>query len=180
MYWTIRLGIFAIVALVSLGGWVYHRMTGQRIAGVTDDDDDDDWAGSAPLVCGGNDQIDAKGVKATFTSGTAINAGGNCKVTCKDCVIKAPMGVQANGNAQIVLIGGSVEGQTAVTASGNGKVDVQGNAKVTGAVSQTGNGVITGVAAPASASAAASAPHPTASAPASHAPAGPAKPAKKK
>ena len=32
MYWTIRLAAVAILALVSAGGWIYHRMTGKQIA----------------------------------------------------------------------------------------------------------------------------------------------------
>jgi hypothetical protein len=153
MYWTIRLGIFALVALVSLAGWIYHRATGKRVAGITDDDDDD-WNGSAPLVCAGNDEITASDIKATFTSGSAINASGNCKVTCKSCVIRAPQGIQASGNAQVVLVGGSVEGETSISASANAKVDVRGDAKVVGSVAKSGNATITGVASPPAASSA--------------------------
>jgi hypothetical protein len=184
MYWTIRVGVFALLALVSLGGWVYHRATGQRVAGITDDDDDD-WTGSAPLECSGNEDISAEHVKATFTSGSAIRASGNCKVTCKDCSIKAPTGITAGGNAQITLVGGSVEGETSINASANAKVDVRGDAKVTGPIAQSGNATVTGVAAPtASASAAPMATpsaHPAASALAhkSESPGG-AKPAGKK
>jgi hypothetical protein len=178
LYWTIRLGILAVVALLSLGGWIYHRATGQRIAGITDDDDDD-WSGSAPLVCSGVDDISVSGIKANFTSGSVINASGNCKVTCKDCALKAPMGIQASGNAQIVLVGGSLEGDPAINASANAKVDVKGNGKVTGPVSSSANAVITGVAPPPAASSAhAAAPSAPPAAP-SHA-AAPPKPAAKK
>jgi hypothetical protein len=157
LYWTIRLGIFALVALVSLGGWIYYKITGHKNAAMAamddDDDDDDDWTGSKPLSCGGNDVVNVSGVKATFTSGIAIDASGNCKVTCKNCTLKAPTAVQAGGNAQITLVGGSVEGDTSIVASGNGKVDVQG-ATVTGPTNKSANGTITGVAPPPAASSA--------------------------
>src|SRR5215471_10370686 len=79
LYWTIRLGILAVVALVSLGGWIYYKVTGHKnaaMAAMDDDDDDDDWNGSKPLSCSGNDVITGSGVKATFTSGFAIDASG--------------------------------------------------------------------------------------------------------
>src|SRR5512140_1947413 len=66
MYWTIRLGAIAIIALVSAGGWIYHRVTGKQIAGVTDidDDGDDSWSGSKPLSCDANDRLTLSGVTA--------------------------------------------------------------------------------------------------------------------
>ena len=177
LYWMIRLGAVALFGLVSLGGWIYHRATGKQIAGITDlDDDNDVWTGSAPLTCGGADDLSFTGVTATFTSGPAITAGGNCKVTCKGCTLRAPQGIQAGGNAAIVLIGGSLEAETAIAAGGNAKVDVQGGAKVTGTVDKSGNATVTGIAPPASASVAAHAPAPSA---APH-PATPAKPPAKK
>jgi hypothetical protein len=178
LYWTLRLGIFAVVALVSLGGWIYYKVTGHKnaaMAAMDDDDDDDDWNGSKPLSCAGNDNYNLSGVKATFTSGVAIDASGNCKVTCKNCTIKAPTAVQAGGNAQITLVGGTVDGDTSIVASGNGKVDVQG-ATVTGKIDKSGNGTITGVTPPPAASSA----HVAAAAPAASPSHAPAKPAGKK
>jgi hypothetical protein len=181
LYWTIRLGILAVVALISLGGWVYYKVTGHKnaaMAALDDDDDDDDWTGSKPLSCSGNDVYTVSGVKATFTSGTAIDASGNCKVTCKNCTLKAPTAVQAGGNAQVTLVGGSVDGDTSIVASGNGKVDVQG-ATVTGKTDKSGNGAITGL--PAAPASAASSAHVAAATPApSAAPHASPKPAGKK
>jgi hypothetical protein len=179
LYWTIRLGILAVAALVTLGGWIYYKVTGQKNAAMSaldDDDDDDDWTGSKPLSCGGNDVYNLSGVKATFTSGIAIDASGNCKVTCKDCTLKAPTVVQSGGNAQITLVGGSVEGDTSIVANGNGKVDVKGTS-VSGKIDKSGNGTINGVAPPPAASSAHVAAAPPPAAATTHAP---AKPASKK
>jgi hypothetical protein len=151
-YWTIRLAIFAVLALVSTGGWIYHRMTGKQIAGVTDMDDDDSWTGASPLVCGGNDQLTLSGVTATFAAGPALTAGGNCKVTCTGCTLRAPFAVQANGNAQVVIVGGVLEGEVAIAATANATVDVRGDAKVSGALSRSGSATITGVTPPSSSS----------------------------
>ncbi len=155
MYWTIRLAAIAIVALLSAGGWLYHRMTGKQIAGLTDvdDDGDDAWSGAKPFVCDANDQVTLSGVTATFTAGPAINASGNCQVTCTGCTLRAPIGVQASGNAHVTITGGSLAGETAIVASVNATVDVRGDAKVSGTVSKTGNATVTGIAPPAASSA---------------------------
>jgi hypothetical protein len=179
MYWTIRLAAIALVALVSAGGWIYHRMTGKQIAGVTDlDDDNDVWTGAKPLSCDGNDQLTFTGVTATFAAGPALSAGGNCQVTCTGCTLRAPFAVQANGNAKVVIVGGTLDGQVAVAATANATVEVRGDTKVSGTVSKSGNATVTGIAAPPAASSSPVAHASAATAP-PHAPAS-AKPAGKK
>jgi len=180
MYWTIRLAAVAILALVSAGGWMYHRMTGKQIAGVTDlDDDNDVWTGAKPLSCDGNDQLTFSGVTATFTAGPALSAGGNCQVTCTGCTLHAPFAVQANGNAKVVIVGGTLDGEVAIAATANASVDVRGDTKVSGTISRSGNATVTGVAPPpaASSSVAHAGASPT---PPPHAAPAPAKPAGKK
>ncbi len=175
MYWTIRLAAVALLALLSGAGWVYHRMTGKHIAALEhlDDDGPDTWDGTTALTCDGNDQINVSGVTATFPTGAALSAGGNCQVTCTGCTLKAPFAVQTNGNAKVVIVGGALEGEVAIAATGNATVDVRGDAKVSGTISRSGNAKVTGVALPAPSSTPGT--H-VASAP----PAAPAKPGKKK
>jgi len=103
------------------------------------------WDGKTPYECGGNTTATITGVTANITSGPAINAGGNCVVTFKDCNITTDKGVEAGGNAQVTLDGGELKASdTAIDAGGNAQVTVK-NAKVTGKVHQTGNGKVTGV-----------------------------------
>jgi hypothetical protein len=110
------------------------------------------WDGSTPLTCGGNDELEVEGVTATFAMGSAIVATGNCHVTCRSCALNAPVAVRADGNGQVTLVNGSVTGADAsLAASGNGTINVTGNAQVVGPTRQSGNGTVNGVA-PASAS----------------------------
>lgn len=103
------------------------------------------WDGSMPLVCSGNQQVTATGVTASFPSGTAVTAMGNCQVTLVQCTISAPMAIVTSGNAQVILQGGSVQGAAfAVNASGNSQVVSQG-AQVVGAVNRAGNAQVSGM-----------------------------------
>jgi len=139
MYWVLRLGIAVVFLVMGSGGWAWHRLRG-------DVDDDDFWNGSEPLACDGNDEIDVRGVKATFTAGAALIASGNCHVTCKDCALKAPIAVQASGNAQVVLVNGSAEGtEASISASDNARVEVRGNATIVGSTKQVANARVVGV-----------------------------------
>jgi len=140
MYWMLRFGVAVIALVVTTGGWAWHRLRG---------DDDDIWDGTEPLACDGNDEFDVAGIKATFTAGAALIASGNCHVTCKDCALKAPIAVQASGNAQIILVNGSAEGtEASISASDNARVEVRGNASIIGSTKQVANAKIVGVAPP--------------------------------
>jgi hypothetical protein len=98
-----------------------------------------DWDGSTPLSCGGNDRVDADGVKASFSSSTVIVASGNCHVTCKACALRGAVGVNASGNAHVTLTGGSLDANSlSVDASGNAHVELLGT-RVTGSVKKTQN-----------------------------------------
>ncbi len=139
MYWMLRVGVFVVVGLCGSGGWAWRHFSGMGI-------DSESWNGKEPLDCDGNDQIEVSGVKATFTSGAAIVASGNCHLTCKDCILKAPVAVRASANAEVILLNGAIEGtDSALTASDNSKIDVRGNATVVGTTKQTSNAKITGV-----------------------------------
>ena len=168
-YWMIRLGIVALVLLGSGGRWAFHHFG----AGSTGD-----WSGRQPLVCAGDDQIDAYDVKASFGGGTAILASGNCQVTCRNCSLTAATVVQAEGDAHVTLTGGSISGtQASVVVSGDATVDVAG-CGVTGAARKSGDGTINGMTVAAPVAAAAAPPLPTAPAAAAvHAPAPAAHPA---
>ncbi len=170
-YWTMRLGVAGIFIFMSAGGWLWHKLTGQKapaaIAALSDDDGDDAWDGKTPLSCAGNDDIKVTGVKATFTAGSAITASGNCHVTCTDCTLKAPTAVEATGNGGVTLINGSAEGtEASLVASGNGEIDVKGNATIVGPTKHSANGRVSGV--PAAVASAATAAHPAASPHAAH------------
>ena len=159
-YWTFRLIVAVVVISISGGGWLIRRFvrgsTGVGLAG-----DLGGWDGTSPLMCGGNDQIDVSGINATFTSGSAILAGGNCHVTCRDCTLKAPVGVEAGGNAQVTIMNGSVPGtDAALSAGGNATINVLGNATVVGTTRKGGNASVTGVTA--AQPAAVAPPHPVA------------------
>ena len=102
------------------------------------------------LVCGGNDNISVSGVTANFNAGSAIHAGANCHVRCTDCTLSAPVAIEAGGNAEVVIINGSVKGTTLLAdASGNAHVTVTGNVTVAGASKQSGNAAVSAPSAPA-------------------------------
>ncbi|MFO0618236.1 MAG: hypothetical protein U0414_36925 [Polyangiaceae bacterium] len=103
------------------------------------------WDGKSPYSCSVNENVKFENVKATFTSGTAITAGGNCHVECVNCTIKAPTAAKADGNARIKFTGGTIEGTTtSFDASGNGQVEAAGDAKVIGPGKRSANGKIIG------------------------------------
>jgi hypothetical protein len=148
-YWTIRLAIFVIVMICSAGGWGFRRWHGHGVAADLSGASVG-WDGTSPLSCGGNDEYDVSGVTASFTAGQAILASGNCHVTCRDCNLKAPVAVEASGNGNVQLINGVITGTTtSLNATGNGTINVLGNAKVNGPFHQSANGTVSGVTAPA-------------------------------
>jgi hypothetical protein len=102
------------------------------------------WNGSAPLVCGGNDTITASDVSVSYSSGSAINVGGNCHFKCTRCTLRAPVAVMAGGNAQVDLIDSHVEGSSeGIMAGGNAQVRMLGNSTLVGDVTKGGNADVT-------------------------------------
>ncbi len=101
------------------------------------------WDGKTPLTCGGNDVITIDGVTAKLDA-TAINAGGNCKLTLVNVVLTAPNGIEALGNSIVTVQGGSITATAlAVHAVGNAQVHMTGT-KVSGKTAKLGGAVITG------------------------------------
>jgi hypothetical protein len=84
-----------------------------------------------------------KGVTATLTTGTAISANGNCKLTLDDVKVSAPIGLEAAGNATVTFNGGSVDAKEAVKALGNASVTLKGT-RVKGTTTKLGNATIVG------------------------------------
>lgn len=130
------LGIVPAVMALAIAGFVtfsVNRSTGAPSAlGFG-------WNGSTPLVCGGNENITVNDVTASFSGGSAINAGGNCHVNCVGCNLSAPVVIAAGGNAEITLVNSKVTGAQAVVAGGNAQVKIVGNSTVTGQIVKGGN-----------------------------------------
>lgn len=103
------------------------------------------WDGKSPYSCSVNEDVKFENVKATFTQGTAISAGGNCHVECVNCTIKAPVAAHADGNGRIKFVGGTIEGTTtSFDADHNGQIEATGNAKVIGQAKRQSNGKVIG------------------------------------
>ncbi len=101
------------------------------------------WDGKTPLSCGGNDVVVIDGVTAKL-DGTAVTAGGNCKLTLTKVDITAPTGIQAGGNAIVTIAGGSITStDLAISALGGAQVTMKGT-KVTGKTERLGGAKITG------------------------------------
>lgn len=130
--------VWVVVALaISLGGGAAGLSRCSRhsaiLSGLV-------WDGSEPLHCGGNDEIAVSGVSASFTDGAAIVATGNCHVRCDECTLSAATIVEASGNAQVTLVGGSAKGTSVLAdASGNARVTISGTRAVTGRVKESAN-----------------------------------------
>lgn len=103
------------------------------------------WNGSGPFTCGGIDNVTIEGVTASLPGATAIEAGGNCRLTLVNVNITAGVPISAGGNANVTVTGGSLAGtQSSIAAGGNSRVTVSG-ATVSGPVSRSGFARIIGV-----------------------------------
>lgn len=131
--------VSALLPLLIFGVVGFFVYSGLRTGGVIANG----WNGSQPLVCGGNDSVEATGVSVSYTSGAAINAGGNCHVKCTRCTIKGPVGVAAGGNAEVDLFDSRIEATEAVVAGGNAHVRMLGSSSMVGQVVKSGNADIT-------------------------------------
>jgi hypothetical protein len=101
------------------------------------------WDGKSPLTCGGNDVVTIDGVTAKL-DGTAVTAGGNCKLTLTNVNLAAPTGIEAGGSAIVTVSGGSIAATVlAVHAMGGAQVHLTGT-KVTGKTEKLGGAAITG------------------------------------
>jgi hypothetical protein len=142
--WTVVLVL--LVGGAAVGGYYLLRGAHQEggylaVAGP--------WGGSMTpnqtFSCGGNDERTLEDVTVTLSAAPGISAGGNCHLTLVNCNVTAPSVIDASGNAQVTIRGGSIHGTTAaITASGNAHVAVEG-ATVDGPVSKSGSAQVTGV-----------------------------------
>lgn len=131
--------VSALVPLIIFGTVGFFVYSGLRTGGLVASG----WNGSEPLVCGGNDSVEATGVSVSYASGAGINAGGNCRVKCTRCTIKGPLGVVAGGNAEVDLFDSRIEAPQAVVAGGNAHVRMLGTSSVVGQIVKSGNAEVT-------------------------------------
>jgi hypothetical protein len=136
--------ILAIVGVGVLGlGW-YIWANVQASSGGATASKSAKWDGKSPFSCSGNDNVKLDGVTANISSGSAVTASGNCKLTLSNVKITAPVGIEASGNAVVTVNGGSVTGSTAAAKAGglsqvnfsktsvSGKKDATAPAKIIG------------------------------------------------
>jgi hypothetical protein len=150
IWWGIGCVIIGIVilGLAGLGWWIYGQyVASTSTAGpkpATGKAEAAEWDGKKGFTCGGSKHLRIKGVKAKIGSGTAINAGGNCRLELVDVTITAPTAIQAGANAVVTVKGGAVTGKpVAAKALGKSKIEFSGT-KVTGKKQALGAAKITG------------------------------------
>ncbi|MBO6938346.1 MAG: hypothetical protein JJ863_25480 [Deltaproteobacteria bacterium] len=104
------------------------------------------WNGAATFECRGNDRVSLMGQTVQFTgTGPAIRAGANCQLTLTNMTITAPTVIEAGGNAQVMIIGGTYSAtDKSFVATANAKISVSG-ATVTGDTQASGHAEITGL-----------------------------------
>jgi hypothetical protein len=143
-YW-VRLAIVFVIVFLSGGGFWFRHWRRSMMADMGSAAGFG-WDGRNPFMCTGNDQIDVSGINASFSAGSAVTVSGNCHMTCRDCTLRAPIAVEVDGNGQVTLVNGTITGtDTSLVASGNGSINVTGNAHVTGPYRQSANGKVLGV-----------------------------------
>jgi hypothetical protein len=96
------------------------------------------------IDCSGTQVITLSGTSVTVTTGPAIRASGNCTVTLTGVDVRGPIGIEASGDARVVMTGGTLNADTAaVTTSGSASVQLVGT-HLTGASKATGNATLVG------------------------------------
>lgn len=104
------------------------------------------WDGTTTFECRGNDRVALMGQTVQFTgTGPAIRAGANCQLTLTNMAISAPTVLEAAGNAQVMIIGGTLTGaDKSLVATANATISVSG-ATVSGETEARGHAEITGL-----------------------------------
>jgi hypothetical protein len=150
VWWGIGCVIIGIVVLglAGLGWWIYAQYAASTSSSgpkpATAKAEAADWDGKKGFTCGGSKHLRIKGVKAKIGSGTAIHAGGNCRLELVDVSITAPTAIQTGANAVVTVKGGAVTGKpTAAKALGKSRIEFSGT-KVTGKKQALGAAKITG------------------------------------
>jgi len=103
----------AALAFLALMAWALSMHVRGWVAGKL-------WDGKSTLTCAGNMIMKLERKQAHLTSGTAIQAAGNCELEIIDCEIEAPIVLSAAGNAKVQISGGKLTG--AIQRGGNATV----------------------------------------------------------
>ena len=133
-------GAIGVLILGVIGAWVYSTSHQPRLAPTLHTS----WDGTRPYLCSGHDDVVFGGFVADLPNQTAISASEHCRLKLDGVKLTAATALEANGDALIVVNGGSIEGTTAaVHVSGNAHVIFKGTS-VKGQTATDGNGQITG------------------------------------
>lgn len=139
----------AVLIIVGLGllglGWYIYRSVQAGTAPVAVGAAKvGTWDGKSTFTCGAADNIKLEGVTAKLTSGSAVHAGGGCRLELVNCHLSAPTGIDVAGSAVVTMKGGSIDSSTlAIDALGASEVHLQGT-KVKGKTQTLGSAKITG------------------------------------
>ena len=86
-----------------------------------------------PIVCNGNDDVTLMGKTISSETGVPVIASGNCTLKLVGCAVSGTTAITASGNAKVFVEGGSLAGKgPAIVLSGNSELDVSGGAQLTG------------------------------------------------
>lgn len=133
------IGFVVLLGLAGLGVYVFFVARSSTAPVAAGPAQVDAWDGKSPYTCTmGNHEID--GVTAT----AGVVASGLCHLSLKNVSITAPTAIDASGNAQVNVTGGSLSGSVhAIAASANAQVNTTGTT-VTGKNLTSANGKING------------------------------------
>jgi hypothetical protein len=133
-------GAIALVVVAAIGSYVVKSLK----SGGPKPTMHTGWDGTRPYRCNGHDDVVFGGFTVDLPNQTAISASEHCRLKLDGVKLTAATAIEASGNAVVVVNGGSIEGTTAaVHVSGNAHVIFKGTA-VKGQAISTGNGSITG------------------------------------
>jgi hypothetical protein len=153
MIWGWIIGAFILVVMVvaaigvGIYVWLEYRSSNTTSTSVPGPGKTSKWDGKSPFECSGAENVVIDGVTANLPSTTAIKASANCNLTLTNVKVTSGVGIDASGNAKVVVRGGSINGTTnSIVASANAQVTVEGGATVSGGKTKTsGNGKVNGV-----------------------------------
>ncbi|MCW5808497.1 MAG: hypothetical protein KIT31_39465 [Deltaproteobacteria bacterium] len=142
LFWYVG---FGLIVLAVLGGtfWYLRRTVDKAVSEPSASAKAAaKWDGKSQLTCSNGD-VTIEGVTAKL-DGTAIKASGDCHLKLVGVDVSAATAVDATGNAQVTVEGGSLAGtKLAVHAVGNAKVKLS-KTKVTGKTQKLGSAEIVG------------------------------------
>jgi hypothetical protein len=91
-----------------------------------------------PVLCNGNDSVTLTGKTLAMPAGVPVVATGNCTLKLVDCTVSGVTAITASGNATVTIEGGSVSGKgPAIVLMGNSTLDVSGGARLDGEMTIT-------------------------------------------